>query len=61
MGGALGSGETECHVTVATGTAHRRNGQVARGRKHVGPGETEFARELLRSRSTGVPAERRPR
>lgn len=40
MGGPFGSGKVERYVAVATGTAHRRHGQVAGRRKHVGIGET---------------------
>lgn len=60
MGSALRSGKIKRHVTVATGTAHRRNGQVASRRKHVGLGKTKFAGDFLRSRSAGLPAKRRP-
>lgn len=58
MGGAFRSCEAECDVTVATRTAHCRNGQVPRGGKHVGFGQTEFAGHLFGSCSAGVPEQR---
>jgi len=58
MGGAFRSGEVERRVAVATRTAHRRNGQVARRRKHVGFGQIKFTGHVFGSYSAGVPERR---
>jgi len=58
MGGAFRCGEVERRVTVATRTAHCRNGQVARRRKHVSFGQIKFTGHVFGSYSTGVPERR---
>lgn len=58
MGGTFRSGEVERRVALATRTAHCRNGQVTRGRKHFSFGQIKFTGHVFRSHSAGVPERR---